>query len=443
MCVPDLRGSQGSYTVLTASEPLEMTGGVQTRLTPDGENRWKGAIPGPEGSLPCEVRLDLGGRHPRLRLPGETVRLSMNRLTPWTQLTFRLGGRKVRGISRFMLSDGPVLYCSAIHVDPSSPAVPLGHPVHYSRYLAGVVGPYATLGLAEDTWALSNGHLDDDSFMTQCTDIFGERERMFFDALSKNPAGLVVCVFDTPDRVQHMFWGDGFREGSPIRRIYAEMDALAGRVMKKLGKNDRLIILSDHGFTSFHTCVDFNRWLVQNGYMTLKEGVETVGTSFNGVDWEKTRAYSMGLSGININQRGREALGTVSPEDSPALVAEIAARLEKLVTDKGERVIRRVRTAATEYSGPYAADGPDIIPGTARGFRAGWNCVTGGVGRTVISPNEHHWNGDHSCDPDLVKGVLFTSWKHQCESPSITDIAPTALSILGVAPPPHMDGSPL
>ena len=31
-------------------------------------------------------------------------------------------------------------------------------------------------------------------------------ERMFFDALKRVRRGVVTCVFDGPDRIQHMFW---------------------------------------------------------------------------------------------------------------------------------------------------------------------------------------------------------------------------------------------
>ena len=55
----------------------------------------------------------------------------------------------------------------------------------YSIYLAKLFGPYATLGLAEDTSALNEEVLDDQAFLTQCYANHDDRERMLFDALEK------------------------------------------------------------------------------------------------------------------------------------------------------------------------------------------------------------------------------------------------------------------
>ncbi len=97
---------------------------------------------------------------------------------------FRSGRSKVRGISKFCLTEDsegkPLLYSTALHVDPFFPSVPISHPVHYSRYLAGLYGPYATLGLAEDTWALNNGAVSRETFLEQTWSIFEERKKMFF-----------------------------------------------------------------------------------------------------------------------------------------------------------------------------------------------------------------------------------------------------------------------
>ena len=86
--------------------------------------------------------------------------------------------------------------------------MPIGYPAVYPIYLAKRQGPFATLGLAEDTWALNEQVLDDEHFIQQCIDIDREREAMFFDGLDKVPQGLCVCVFDGTDRMQHMFWRD-------------------------------------------------------------------------------------------------------------------------------------------------------------------------------------------------------------------------------------------
>jgi hypothetical protein len=58
--------------------------------------------------------------------------------------------------------------------------LPISHPVTYSIYLAKLFGPYATLGLAEDTWALNEEVLDDQAFLVQCYGNHEDRERMFF-----------------------------------------------------------------------------------------------------------------------------------------------------------------------------------------------------------------------------------------------------------------------
>ena len=95
---------------------------------------------------------------------------------------------------------------SPINLDPEKPAMPVSHPSYYSMYLAKRIGPYATLGLAEDTWALNEGVTDERIFLQQTYDIDRERQDMFFAALNRLRTGTLVCVFDATDRIQHMFW---------------------------------------------------------------------------------------------------------------------------------------------------------------------------------------------------------------------------------------------
>jgi hypothetical protein len=93
-----------------------------------------------------------------------------------------------------------------IHIDPEHPAMPISHPEVYAIYLAKKQGKFATLGLAEDTWALNNRVVDEKVFFEQAMCFHDERERMFLDAIAQSKRGLITTVFDTTDRVQHMFY---------------------------------------------------------------------------------------------------------------------------------------------------------------------------------------------------------------------------------------------
>ncbi|MCD4700644.1 MAG: alkaline phosphatase family protein, partial [Candidatus Aegiribacteria sp.] len=453
MCVPDLRGTQGSYTIFTEDEPAEaFTGGIHRKLQKLDENRWTAELPGLEKVdgeyATVAFELVTSGKKAVLRTDKGQLELKKDVLSDWFELLFRSGRSKVRGISKFCLTEDsggkPLLYSTAVHVDPFSPSVPISHPVHYSRYLAGLYGPYATLGLAEDTWALSNGAISENTFLEQAWSIYEERKKMFFDALKRTRDGLVVCVFDTSDRIQHMFWGEGSSKGSPVNEMYRRMDSLIGETAGRLGRKDMLIVMSDHGFTSFHTCIDFNRWLLENGYLFLEEGIETVDTSFRGVDWSRTRAWSMGLAGIMLNLRGREGRGIVEPGiEASGLLDDISEKLLKLENGKGERVISAVYRSGNVYSGPYVYMGPDLVIGTESGYRSGWSCVTGGIGKSVIYPNHRHWNGDHCHDHRLVPGTLASNVKLNTENATILDMAPTVLRALGAAAPAYMEGKSL
>ncbi|MCD4847342.1 MAG: alkaline phosphatase family protein [Candidatus Aegiribacteria sp.] len=449
MCVPDLRGTQGSYTVFSEKDSGDSyAGGIRRELSKVNEHLWTGIFPGPMkndgicATIPLE--LEISGERITLIIGDRKISISQGVLSEWVELTFKSGRKKIKAISRFCLTmenSCPSVYSTALHIDPFSPSLPISHPVYYSKYLAGLYGPFATLGLAEDTWALNNDAVSENIFLDQSWSIFEEREKMYFDALSHTGRGLVVCVFDTSDRIQHMFWGQGTTPDTPIHNMYLRMDELIGRTLSELRKDDMLIVMSDHGFTSFHTCIDFNRWLLSNGYLFLKDGVETVDTSFKGVDWSKTRAWSMGLAGIMLNIKGREGNGIVEPGiDAEELLTEIADKLLILETDEGERVINAVYSASDIYHGPYVTGSPDLVVGTKTGFRAGWGCVTGGVGSKVIYPNTRRWNGDHCHDHKLVPGTLASNMKLDSFNASILDIAPTILRVLGIRPPSYMDG---
>ena len=471
MCTPDLKGSQGTFSYYTTnrSEKVE-TGGVSHQVSLNNEHIIHTYLYGPENSLvkgggelkvPLTITVDKTFDGVEIEICDQKLRLIPEEYSPWVKVVFRPGlGMKIHGICRFyvkQISPDFELYVSPIHIDPEKPALPISHPFIYSVYLAKLIGPYGTLGLAEDTWALNERAIDEDAFLKQAYLFYDEREKMFLQALEKTRKGLCVCVFDTTDRIQHMFFRcldekhpankgkevEKYKE--VIKDLYVRMDQLLGRVLAKVDDKTVVLVMSDHGFTQFKRGVNINTWLFQNGYLTLKDGRNTCGEWLQDVDWERTKAFSLGLTGIFINRKGREAQGIVEEgEELHELKRELIAKLTRLMDEEASQVaIREVVDTEDMLSGPYVYDAPDLLLGYNVGYRNSWGCAAGRVTRQVFEDNTKSWSGDHCVDPKLVPGVLLSNRQINTNTPDIKDMAPTVLNLFGVEIPSHMKGRPL
>jgi predicted AlkP superfamily phosphohydrolase/phosphomutase len=224
------------------------------------------------------------------------------------------------------------------------------------------------------------------------------------------------------------------------------MDGLVGELRAKLegDPNTMLMVISDHGFTDFRRGVNLNTWLHENGYLVLQPGHDTSGDWFAHVDWSKTRAFTLGLTGLFVNRKGREKEGVVEAGELSALCHEIKAKLEALVDPKtGTRVIREAFLTHEIHDGPYADAAPEILIGYEKGYRHSWECATGSVTREVFSDNLKSWSGDHCVDPSIVPGVFFCDRKIATDDPALSDVAPTVLESFGIDVPRYMQGRSL
>ncbi len=454
MGVPDLLGTQGTYSYYTTRRSRgDETGGrvVYVRARRDGIARTEFEGPphplssdGEPLSVPMEI--EPWGNGVRVTLDDEIVELKPRRWSDWVKVGFDFGGiMTVNGMVRLYLIEAMPdlrLYVSPINFDPTAPEVPLSTPDGFASDLAGRIGLYHTIGMPEETWSLNGGRISDKAYLQMVETILGEREAMHYDALERNDSALVVTVFVQTDRISHMFWRgidpkhpryedtDELGRGA-IRWIYHEADRIVGETLKRMGPNDRLVILSDHGFAPFRHAVHLNRWLVDNGFMTLKPGRTTSPALFANVDWSKTTAYALGLNGLYINMEGREAQGIVKPGEAQAIKAQVAYGLMQAThPETGDPIFDEIYDGADIYQGENNADAPDLVTGFHRGFRASWQTTLGAVPQAFVEPNDQKWSGDHCIAPTLVPGVFFTSWPVEDPPASIREVGAFLLSTL-------------
>lgn len=471
MCAPDLKGSQGTFAFYTSDKERIKKREVGMNIPVEvKDNKIETYISGPENSLlkkqeeirlPLRIFIDKEKEEVSIEVSGQKFMLKKETFSPWIKLTFHPGlGMKIKAICRFYVSQIHPhfeMYLSPLNIDPEKPALPISHPFIYSVYLGKLLGSFITLGEANDTWALNEGVLSEQAFLEFTYSNHKEWEAMLFNALSKIRRGAAVCVFETTDSIQHMFWryldkghpalktGQAKMTPKVIEDLYQKMDEMVGKIQDMMDKRSILIVMSDHGFKSFRRGVNLNSWLYLNAYLRLKEGKKESEEWFKDVDWEKTRAYALGLGGLYINQKGREEKGAINPgAETKALKAELMSKLTGLKDNgNGSKAINQVYDRDRVYSGPYRENAPDLIIGYNEGYRASWDSVTGKVNETVFEDNNKAWSGDHCIDPQVVPGVLFCSQKLKTKTPSIMDIAPTSLELFGLEVPAHMDGHSL
>ncbi len=474
MGVPDLRGGLGTSTFFTTQASIQAgEAEIVVPLKRQGDGSVTGPLVGPRNpkdrtdiELPLVIRPDLARGCAVIAVQGVAGKLevALGRWSDWMSVGFKLGMlRTARGLVRFhlvRLEPEVELLASPINFDPDAPLFPISAPGEYVRDLANEIGVFHTTGMVEDHAALSNGRLDEAGFLRQCEDAWSEREAMMVHELDRLDSGLCYCLFDTSDRVQHMFWR--FREpdhpanlGRPVptgfARVVADQyrraDAVVGQALARADDKTLVIALSDHGFNSFRRGVNLNTWLHEQGLLALKPGVEPseeAGDFFRSVDWSRTKAYALGLGGIYLNLAGRERDGIVKADDAQPLKTQIATALSGLPDPRdGKTAIRSVHPREAVYRGPRIGEAPDLLVNFNSGFRASWGTSLGGVPAGIVEDNVKPWSGDHIIDPSLVPGVLFMNRPFKTANPRLEDLAPTILAALGAEVHPELEGSPL
>lgn len=445
----------------------------------------------PREVVPLDIFIDRESQTAALDLEGQVLLLQPGEWSDFISVNFSMlpmGAMDMAGVVRFYLrSIEPEfeLYASPINVDPRNPISPVSEPQDASAELADAIGTYYTQGMAEDVNSLKAKTITDEEFMAQANLVYTERGRMLDYALDRYTAsddgGLLFFYYSTVDLCGHMMWRHSDeshpfhedhiasedsswwsgREGSTwkdvVHDLYLKMDPVLGKIRERVGEDTLILVMSDHGFAPYNRKFSLNTWLLENGYLVLKEGEERelpegyddhsevhIGSA---VDWSKTRAYGMGFNGLYLNLDGREGQGIVQPGEVDALLAELKQKLEAIRDDEDNGsavVVPNADLGKDVYTGARMAEAPDILVGYNSGYGNSDEASLGRIPHEVLSDNlGGTFNGSHLMDPRVVSGTLLTNGVVKNQSPRLQDLTVELLRQYEIEPDPLMDGRPV
>lgn len=311
-----------------------------------------------------------------------------------------------------------------------------------------------------------------------------------------------LILFGESDTVAHHFWrfhdrqsprhgGTGTDDlGDAIGRVYAALDAAVGRLRELLPEAD-VLIASDHGFGGVgRKALHLNRWLAERGWLRFaRDGGGALATRlkrhalhwvppafqarlfrwrgaslanrlesqarFSGIDWARTQVFSEELNyfpSFWLNVRGREALGTVAPEDYERVCREVcAAAAEWKDPEHGRPIVRRAWRRDELYAGPWIKFAPDIILDLNEDSGYSYTCLPsrsqpGDATIRRLSPVEcgggklAGMSGSHRREGVFVlsgPNVRHDGWM---EGIQMADMTPTILSLCAVESHEDFDG---
>jgi len=265
---------------------------------------------------------------------------------------------------------------------------------------------------------------------------------------------VITVIFRTPEFVQHRFWKKG--KIGYVYLIYKTLDKIIDEVLKEAGEETNVLIMSDHGFGNIPKyVVQFNTWLVREGYLVVKKlpkipihkifnylhkigniiylvkkkAISTLDITSRGVIWHKTKAWariSEDTGFIYLNRKGRFEQGIIGNGSYTKIREELIKKLEIIRNPKNEeKVIEKIWKKEELYGD--SENPPDIIFKINPKY-SGWESLGSDVFTEIP---EHARLGTHN-----PNGIFIAFGpnikKKNLENARIIDVAPTILALYGI-----------
>ncbi len=256
------------------------------------------------------------------------------------------------------------------------------------------------------------------------------------------------------DRLHHAFWKHcdpehpKFEAGNPFAdafaAYYTALDLRIGALLQRVPDDTAVMVVSDHGARALEGGLRINQWLIDEGYLTVRDDLhETKRLEDCDIDWERTAAWATGgyVSRIYLNVAGREPQGMIPADEVDFFRDTLTIRLESLEGPDGRGLGNVVSLPERVYA-ECAGIPPDLLVYCA-GLR--YRAI-GTVGYDSIYARENDTGPDdanHDFEGVFAANAFVTTPGTDLAPMSIFDFAPTVLDLLGVSIPATMRGASL
>jgi predicted AlkP superfamily phosphohydrolase/phosphomutase len=259
------------------------------------------------------------------------------------------------------------------------------------------------------------------------------------------------------DRLHHVFWGywdpnhASYEPGNPFedafRDYYRMLDREVGSLLEVLPDDAIKVVMSDHGARAMAGGVCFNDWLVEEGYLVLREPVkQRTPIAEAPVDWSRTVAWGDGgyYGRLFLNVKGREPQGLIDESKYEEVREELVRKLEAMNGPDG-RALGNVVIKPKDVYPDVRGVAPDLIVYFAD---LEWRSV-GTLGMAEGGSVFTHENdtGPDGANHDklavfAMQGLAGQPMGRQ-EHLRLIDVGPTFMKLYGLPEPEGLEGRSL
>ena len=253
-----------------------------------------------------------------------------------------------------------------------------------------------------------------DLFLENLFGTLGSRIKVFKYSWQKEDWDVFMLVFTGSDRLEHFLW-DAFENENhkyhlDFLNYFKKIDEVIGDIADRIGKNNALLVLSDHGMEGIKTNFYVNRFLKESGFLKLDESRK----NYNQIKRD-TKAFALDPGRIYLNKKSKYPRGEVKENEGENIIEELISAFSE-AEYQGERIIKKIYRKEEIYQGKYLEQAPDLVLIENSGFR-----LRGSIEKDILFEKDI-FTGKHTLEDSFLYMRDKNNQEIIPENPKVEDI---------------------